>query len=286
MAEDVLRVTAQPNEEADAIKYYTNFGWKLTQRQEILSQTEKVDGAIAFTYRGLTMGDVKTHTETTHFISMIFERDVSDPDLKRLQELQNDYEKRTDGQAALDKAVKNADRDHNAKIGGLEGTLKDMANVKRNMIVMIVALVIAAASIAVYEILTVGKTDPSPAYITFDIIGLVALVVGIVFLVKFIRGKKNTGKDEQIHQQIKELEGQDATAIAQQKADENKQAFQNDLKEADEINARLAKQKKGIAVPENAQANSADALKKYKELLDAGAITQEEYDKKKADLLK
>jgi hypothetical protein len=71
--------------------------------------------------------------------------------------------------------------------------------------------------------------------------------------VKFIRGKKNTGKDEQIHQQIKELEGQDATAIAQQKADENKQAFQNDLKEADEINARLAKQKKGIAVPENAQ---------------------------------
>jgi uncharacterized membrane protein len=34
------------------------------------------------------------------------------------------------------------------------------------------------------------------------------------------------------------------------------------------------------------KANSADALKKYKELLDAGAITQEEYDKKKADLLK
>lgn len=286
MAEDVLRVTAQPNEEADAIKYYTNFGWKLTHRQEILSQTEKVDGAIAFTYRGLTMGDVKTHTETTHFISMIFERDVSDPDLKRLQELQNDYEKRTDGQAALDKAVKNANRDHNAKIGGLEGTLKDMANVKRNMIVMIVALVIAAALIAVYEILTVGKTDPSPAYSAIDVIGLVALIVGIVFLVKFIRGKKNTGKDDEIHKQIKELKGQDATAIAQQKADENKQAFQNDLKEVDEINARLAKQKKGVAVPENTQANSADTLKKFKELLDAGAITQEEYDKKKADLLK
>lgn len=286
MAEDVLRVTAQPNEEADAIKYYTNFGWKLTQRQEILSQTEKVDGAIAFTYRGLTMGDVKTHTETTHFISMIFERDVSDPDLKRLQELQNDYEKRTDGQAALDKAAKNADRDHNAKIRSLEGTLKDMANVKRNMIVMIVALAIAAISLSVYAILTGGKTDTPSPYLAFDFIGLAAFIVGIIFLVKFVRGKKNAGKDEEIQKQIKELEGQDATAIAQQKANENKQAFQNDLKEADEINARLAKQKKGVVIPENSQANSADALKKYKELLDSGAITQEEYDKKKADLLK
>lgn len=37
--------------------------------------------------------------------------------------------------------------------------------------------------------------------------------------------------------------------------------------------------------PVKASMNSADAIKQYKELLDQGAITEEEYNKKKAELL-
>lgn len=48
----------------------------------------------------------------------------------------------------------------------------------------------------------------------------------------------------------------------------------------------LASLYQNTGAAKDASGDKAEAIKKYKELLDSGAITQEEYDRKKADLLK
>lgn len=47
----------------------------------------------------------------------------------------------------------------------------------------------------------------------------------------------------------------------------------------------LVERQKGTSAPAAAEPSAADELKKYKELLDAGAISQEEFDAKKRQLL-
>lgn len=58
------------------------------------------------------------------------------------------------------------------------------------------------------------------------------------------------------------------------------------LKNAEELKSAIMEKKKMLRdKPDNANAGNADELKKYKDLLDSGVISQEEFDAKKKQLL-
>lgn len=90
MIENKRIVTSPENEEA-CVNHFQNLGWKPTGRQEVMNSKTVFDGASYFQgSNGIGGGTVYTHTETTHFVSFLFQRDTDDPhyeDFSKLEKL-------------------------------------------------------------------------------------------------------------------------------------------------------------------------------------------------------
>ena len=57
------------------------------------------------------------------------------------------------------------------------------------------------------------------------------------------------------------------------------------LEMKEKIESTMSKMKKGSSSPVTQQISQADEIKKFKELLDQGVLTQDEFDKKKKEIL-
>jgi hypothetical protein len=87
MSLESKRVVVTPSMETVAIDTERAFGWSLKDRNEVMNSHEVFDGAYSYSYNGISSGVVNTHTESNHFVSLLFERD-KDAEFVRLE---NEY---------------------------------------------------------------------------------------------------------------------------------------------------------------------------------------------------
>jgi hypothetical protein len=91
MSLETKRLVAYPYSETAAIDGMRAFGWELKSRNEVLNSVEHYDGSDYFSYNGVGGGTVYTHTEVTHFVSLLFERDNTMPHYAELTEHEKAY---------------------------------------------------------------------------------------------------------------------------------------------------------------------------------------------------
>jgi hypothetical protein len=88
MNKEIKRVVANPSEEEACIKHYQEWGWTLKFRNEVLAKDMHFDNATMVTFGHLNLGKVNSHEEVTNYVSMLFERDLENPKIARLAELE------------------------------------------------------------------------------------------------------------------------------------------------------------------------------------------------------
>jgi hypothetical protein len=91
MSLESKRVVVTPSMETVAIDTERAFGWSLKDRNEVMNSHEVFDGAYSYSYNGISSGVVNTHTESNHFVSLLFERDKANPYHAEFVRLENEY---------------------------------------------------------------------------------------------------------------------------------------------------------------------------------------------------
>src|SRR5215216_5822599 len=88
-------VSVSPAHENDKIREMSTFGWSLQGRQEVvghLREAETPDNLGAAMFRGALEGATSTKTvEYDHYVKLHFARDLSMPNLARIQQLEAEY---------------------------------------------------------------------------------------------------------------------------------------------------------------------------------------------------
>lgn len=76
-------VKVHPDDEQSKINEMTCFGWSMINRQEILSHDN---------YLSEENGKIYQHRKTTHFVSLVFQRDMNLPNIQKIRELQAKFD--------------------------------------------------------------------------------------------------------------------------------------------------------------------------------------------------
>jgi hypothetical protein len=255
-------VRVHPEEESQAIDHYELYGWHLVNRQEIFSQKEAFDGASSITYQGFTQGTVYTHTETTHFVSLLFQRDGEEAINSALAELETQYDqKEKDLNRVYDQYLT---KKRPERIQAQNGSTY--------------AFILGFAFLAGGAILTaLGATAlDSPGEegrIPLFFAGIALILVSLFVLV--LGGHYDKKAKEIPNDLSKEGEDQADQIFAEMdKLDDQAEAVKKNA------------QKKEATPALTAGEETAEQVKKAKELLDAGILSKEEFEAIKHKYLK
>jgi uncharacterized protein YhaN len=134
MNNEVKRVVANPEEEEACIQHYQEWGWVLKFRNEVLAKDMHFDSATMVSFGRLNLGKVNSHEEVTHFVSMLFERDLSNPKIARLAALETEIPALEKKAKDLKKASDKAQKDHQGKVAIAESDIDDIDHWKRKII--------------------------------------------------------------------------------------------------------------------------------------------------------
>ncbi len=76
-------IRCYPEEEGEIIDRMHLLGYNLKHRNEIDDSHEVYDGSMSLTRGNYTSSTVYTHVERNHYLSLLFEKDIIDPELDR-----------------------------------------------------------------------------------------------------------------------------------------------------------------------------------------------------------
>ena len=249
-----MTIKCDPNDEQKALDYYHLFGWRCVTRQEVLSQRQEYDGSQSVTYQNHSYGMVYTHVATTNYISILLEKDTNWPNETRLDEI----EKETNDLFA-----------QYQKIAQTITPLGASATVVP-CILLLLPLVGGIVLASVPKTTTLGKVMAA--------VLIIAAVVGYFFVVFIHKKNKETieSRKPEAEKKIKELEAKNDELIGEAR------------KLSDAIVSYLATgstKNSDSETPKKTEVSDVESLEKYKEMLDKGLISQEDYDKVKSKML-
>jgi len=81
--------TVPPNDEHDAIRTMECFGWKVLGVQEIRLENTRLESRAASMFS--SANELWSVTTTTHYMRLTFSRDLDEPNLAKLRELERRY---------------------------------------------------------------------------------------------------------------------------------------------------------------------------------------------------
>jgi membrane protein implicated in regulation of membrane protease activity len=282
MSLETKRVETLPESETQAIDAYRSFGWALKNRNEIFDSHQHFDGAYSFTFNGVTFGGVQSHNETTHFLSLLFERDTAMPNYSKLQEKEKLY---FDTLASLASFENQKRAWHQSRTDTLESYQKYLTCKKPFKPLFWVALGFLSVAV-IFLIAALVYQGSHSAYfntvctllwVFFYVPLAVAIVLGVAGLVFFALQKGKADIEKEIASCQKDLAGYE----------EQRAGYLNALAEAlKEGNGLLAPSPEATSpqVPETSSIQ--DRLSKLKELFDADLISEGDYQSKKEDILR
>ena len=98
MSIETKKVVCEPTRETNLINHYTSFGWTLSHRDEVFSQTQHITGANTYGY--IFDGDftgsgttIHSYTTTTNYVNLLFSRDTQKAHYEELSSLDQQCEK-------------------------------------------------------------------------------------------------------------------------------------------------------------------------------------------------
>ena len=98
MSIETKKVVCEPTRETNLINHYTSFGWTLSHRDEVFSQTQHITGANTYGY--IFDGDftgsgttIHSYTTTTNYVNLLFSRDTQKAHYGELSSLDQQCEK-------------------------------------------------------------------------------------------------------------------------------------------------------------------------------------------------
>lgn len=265
MIENKRIVTSPENEEA-CVNHFQNLGWKPTGRQEVMNSKTVFDGASYFQgSNGIGGGTVYTHTETTHFVSFLFQRDTDDPHYEDFSKLEKRYIEQEDKIKSIqDQLNKRLDAEYAkaAKQNNTTGT-----------ICLLVGIILVIVGLS----LTISKADTG--WIVMFVIGCILFIVGII---SFAASKKYANRTATLADSLIPKPTADELKVVDE-CDKQLEAID---KEAAEFCKTLPKTESKPQKQEKQESEDIKAkLAKLQDLLNSGLITKDEYETKRKELL-
>jgi hypothetical protein len=274
MALETKRVTVNPSEESATIDALRAFGWELKDRNEVMNSTEHFDGSVS--YAGA--GTVYTHTEVNHFVSLLFERDKEMPHYDELRQHESAY---LNDIAAATHASQNLSSQIQKKQSKIETEKTILKESKHWKVYIGVGIALIVLYFLISIIVSAATGDGlvwGPSAVLF--------FPAILFLILGSNAKKTNEDPNKGNRQIEKLE-KEIEAI-QAPVYDNLAKAKAEAAAGNKIIDEIKKNKdaKNAVTKETLPASDpTEEILKYKKLLDAGAITQEEFDAKKKELL-
>jgi hypothetical protein len=98
MSIETKKIVCEPARETNLINHYTSFGWTLSHRDEVYSQTQHITGANTYGY--IFDGDftgsgttIHSYTTTTNYVNLLFTRETQQVHYEDLANLDGQCEK-------------------------------------------------------------------------------------------------------------------------------------------------------------------------------------------------
>lgn len=169
-----------PSEEGEIIERMHLLGYNLKHRNEIDNVREVYDGTVSVTRGNYTGGTVYTHEEREHYLSLLFEKDIIDPELD---------DKLADLEKSVDKTVDILNNAYDKKWRSKEAL--SVANKRFKLSVVFVSI----SAISLLVALIVGLVSKSAYAFLYLISPVIVLIVFGIYLFSAIK-KRKTLPDE------------------------------------------------------------------------------------------
>lgn len=163
-----------PSEEGEIIERMHLLGYNLKHRNEIDNVREVYDGNVSVTRGNYTGGTVYTHEERNHYLSLLFEKDIIDPELD---------DKLADLEKSVDNTVRTLDNAYDKKWRSKEA----LANANKRFKI---SMVFASASLIFALVMLITGLVSDPYMSIIAIIPIIGLLACGIFLSSDIKKRK------------------------------------------------------------------------------------------------
>lgn len=163
-----------PSEEGEIIERMHLLGYNLKHRNEIDNVREVYDGTVSVTRGNYTGGTVYTHEERNHYLSLLFEKDIIDPELD---------DKLADLEKSVDNTVRILDNTYDKKWKSKEA----LANANKRFKI---SMVFASASLIFALVMLITGLVSDPYMSIIAIIPIIGLLACGIFLSSDIKKRK------------------------------------------------------------------------------------------------
>lgn len=163
-----------PSEEGEIIERMHLLGYNLKHRNEIDNVREVYDGTVSVTRGNYTGGTVYTHEEREHYLSLLFEKDIIDPELD---------DKLADLEKSVDNTVRILDNTYDKKWKSKEALANANKRFKISMVSVSVSLILALAGL-------IAGLASDPYMSIIAIIPAISLITFGIYLFSAIKKRK------------------------------------------------------------------------------------------------
>jgi uncharacterized membrane protein len=301
MSSEFKKIVCDPDDETGIINHYTKFGWKVNHRDEVFSQSSSVisskSAGIVFG-GGIGVGHTQynTATSTVNYVNLLFERDYA---LAHYQEIAN-YDQQCENLAAQIDSLKKTQKAKASRVEDQTG--KGFRIV--SFVIMLSGIVLFATGCGAAMNNDLYRTGgPTATWV----VGLILTILGLILvMVAYFnnRGKKASqnvmseqsflNRVAEVRRQVGELEKKSLLLLNERTPAiiEEAPAISPEKKplvieaSSEEVTPEKSEPKKESA--ESSFEPSSDGVKQLyqlKQLHDEGLLTDEEYEKKRKDVV-
>lgn len=281
MALEVKRLAVSPNNEETAIQDTQAFGWMLKSRNEVLNSKEKFDGAIS--YNGA--GTIYTHTETTHFVSLLFERDTNMPHYEELAAHERSYD-------ALLAEADSQEWTNSSKLQNLQKELESLSNEQNSVNQWKTTLIVGLVSLSICLLLGIIVQVASQNAAYWGLFGALSFIAGLLVLTGLINKRKKENPAAINKKMLDTQAAIDAIYESRKQIQSQMRGLTEEGNKILEISKKSeprsleVKPQETVSEENHGKVESvADELKKLKELKDEGVLTEAEFQAQKGKLL-
>lgn len=170
-----------PSEEGEIIERMHLLGYNLKHRNEIDNVREVYDGTVSVTRGNYTGGTVYTHEEREHYLSLLFEKDIIDPELD---------DKLADLEKSVDNTVRILDNAYDKKWRSKEA----LANANKKFKIGIIS---ASVSVVILLGMLIDAIVSNPyMFIGLIIPAIGSISIGIILFLNIKKRKTLPGEIE------------------------------------------------------------------------------------------
>jgi hypothetical protein len=281
MSKETKRVECDPSGEETLITFYQDFGWELDKTNEVYSETQVIDSikTTGVDDGGLisSKNKVKSHTETTNYVTLLFTRDTLQPRYAELAALEKEYDDLLQQEQDDSKAFEN---DNNAKAQASQKSVIITAKTIR-----IIGLIMQLGGLVALFATASSDSNKVPL-IVIHVLGIVLVITAIVIF--FVSDhKKDLLYDSMKNDPAQEKKFDDLLRQAEQKHKEAAAIVDEARIEAKPAPAAKTtiSENEGSVKAKEATSSVADEIKKLNDLKTEGILTEKEFQEQKAKLL-